>query len=498
VTESLAGKFRNIGRNLGDGLGPLVPSYLPVAWKLGLSISLLITLAMTVLGTTLINSQMEHMRAQADGYGRAIAGQLADTAREPMLADDHFTLKVLVNNLVGNHTLRGAALFSPEGEVLDSAGHIPGQAKPSKVKAPRRWQADQTPMTTYYTPVDVREMTAGYAAVTLSARPIEQAQQTVRDTVVTATLIMITFAIIAAFLAGRRLSRPLHHLLQAADAIGSGDLHYRIPERRNDEIGLLIDSYNKMASGLLEKSQVERVLSRFVSPSVARQMMADLQQVKLGGRDVQATVLFADIVGFTELSEQMEPDEVAELLNAYFDAITMAATFYRGTIDKYMGDCAMVVFGVPESDPEHLYHGLCCAIMIQRLVNQLNEERHDRGLPTVRFRIGLNSGHMLAGNLGSRDRMQYTVVGDAVNLASRLSNLAESGQIILPETILQNPNVVSRVRYRRSGHLEVRGKSEPVATYQLDGVHPQSEALMEQRVREVVKQLLERPGAHSE
>ena len=491
MTESLAGKFRNIGRNLGDGLGPLLPSYLPVAWKLGLSISLLITLAMTVLGTVLINSQMEHMRAQADGYGRAIADQLADTAREPMLAEDQFSLKVLINNLVGNHTLRGAALFSPEGKILDSAGAIPSEVKPSQVNAPRRWQADEAAMTTYYTPVTVRDMTAGHAAVTLSARAIEQAQQSVRDAIITATLVMIAIAIIAAFMAGRRLSRPINHLLKAADAIGSGDLHYRIPQRRNDEIGLLIDSYNKMASGLLEKNQVERVLSRFVSPSVARKMMADLEQVKLGGRDVEATVLFADIVGFTQLSETMEPDEVAELLNAYFDAITLAATFYRGTIDKYMGDCAMVVFGVPESDPEHQYHGLCCAVMIQRLVNQLNEQRRKRGLPTVAFRIGLNAGHMLAGNLGSRDRMQYTVVGDAVNLASRLSNLAESGQIILPETILQDPNVVSRVRYSRAGQMEVRGKREPVATYEIEGVHPQSEALMEQRVRELVDQLME-------
>ncbi len=494
MTESLAGKFRNIGRNLGDGLSPLLPSYLPVAWKLGLSISVLITLAMTVLGTTLINSQMEHMRAQADGYGRALAGQLADTAREPMLADDHFTLKVLVNNLVGSHTLGGAALFSPEGEMLDSAGRMPGTPHPSEVNAPRRWHAGEEPMTTYYTPVEVRDMTAGYAAVTLSARPIQQAQQAVRDTIITATLIMIAVAVIAAFLAGRRLSRPINHLLEAADAIGSGDLHYRIPQRRNDEIGLLIDSYNKMASGLLEKNQVERVLSRFVSPSVARKMMADLQQVKLGGRDVEATVLFADIVGFTELSEQMEPDEVAELLNAYFDAITLAATFYRGTIDKYMGDCAMVVFGVPETDPEHLYHGLCCAVMIQRVVNRLNQQRHEHALPTVEFRVGLNAGHMLAGNLGSRDRMQYTVVGDAVNLASRLSNLGDKGQIIVPETILRDPNVISRVRYARASHMEVRGKREPVATYEVEGVHPQSEALMEQRVREVVDQLMEQSG----
>jgi adenylate cyclase len=494
VTESLPGKFRNIGRNLGDGIRPLLPDYFPIAWKLGLAISVLITLAMGVLGTAIVNSQLERMRAQANGFGRAFAQQLADTAREPILADDRFTLKVLVNNLVGNERLRGAALYARQGQRLDAAGHVPQVEDPATVDSVYRWRSGEESMTTYFTPVRVREMTAGYAGVTLSAQPIVQAQREVRRTIITATLLMILLGVIAAFLAARRLSRPLNHLLEAASAIHSGDLHYRIAERRNDEIGRLIESYNEMASGLLEKNQVERVLSRFVSPSVARKMMADLEQVKLGGRDVEATVLFADIVGFTRLSEQMEPDQVAELLNAYFDAITMAATFYRGTIDKYMGDCAMVVFGVPENDPEHLYHGLCCAVMIQRLVKRLNERRSARGLPTVTFRVGVNSGHMLAGNLGSHDRMQYTVVGDTVNLASRLSNLAEGSQIIVPEELLGDPNVVSRVRYARAGQLEVRGKRHPVATYSLEGVHPHSETLMEQRVAEIVDRLMEHKG----
>src|SRR5690606_39345408 len=107
-------------------------------------------------------------------------------------------------------------------------------------------------------------------------------------------------------------------------------------------------------------------------------------------------VIFADIVGFTRLSENMAPDAVADMLNEYFDAINMAATFYRGTIDKYMGDCAMIVFGIPEEDPEHEFYAMCCGVMIQRLVIRLSLYRASRGLTTVDFRIGINSGPMLA------------------------------------------------------------------------------------------------------
>ena len=353
----------------------------------------------------------------------------------------------------------------------------------------KRWELQNEPVTTYYAAVDVGDTVAGYTAISLSDRPIMAARESVQDTMINATLIMSVIAIIASFLISRRLARPIQDLLEATSAMRRGDLNYRIQDRRNDEIGGLIEAYNTMAHGMLEKDQVEQVLKRFVSPSVAHNMMADLDQVQLGGRDVQATVVFADIVGFTRLSETLAPDAIAEMLNVYFDAITTATTFYRGTIDKYMGDCAMIVFGVPEKDDEHLFHGLCCAVMIQRMVERLNEFRRARGHTTVEFRIGINSGAMLAGNLGSRERMQDTVVGDTVNLASRLSNMAGGNEIIAAAPLLTNPNIASRVRATEYGAMRIRGKAEPVSTFRIDGVHALSETLMEQRIAQFLAKL---------
>lgn len=473
---------------LGEWLAPYVPEYFPVAWKLGLSISLLILCGMTILGSLLLNNQLDRMRDQADTFGEAIALQLANTVREPLLADDTFFLKVQLNNLTRSDSVRGAALFDRTGNLIDKAGVLPLAATPLQEQI-KRWNLQNEPVTTYYAAVEVSDSVAGYTAISLSDRPIMAARESVQDTMIKATLIMSVIAIIASFLISRRLARPIHDLLAATSAMRRGDLNYRIQDRRNDEIGGLIEAYNTMAHGMLEKDQVERVLKRFVSPSVAHNMMADLDQVQLGGRDVHATVVFADIVGFTRLSETLAPDAIAAMLNVYFDAITTATSFYRGTIDKYMGDCAMIVFGVPEKDDEHLFHGLCCAVMIQRLVERLNEHRRARGYTTVEFRIGINSGDMLAGNLGSRDRMQYTVVGDAVNLASRLSNMAGGNEIIAASALLDNPNIASRVRATEYGAMRIRGKAEPVSTFRIDGVHALSETLMEQRIAQFLAKL---------
>ncbi|MBD3642882.1 MAG: adenylate/guanylate cyclase domain-containing protein [Alcanivorax sp.] len=473
---------------IGGWLAPYVPAYFPVAWKLGLSISLLILCGMTILGSLLLNNQLDRMRDQADTFGEAIALQLANTAREPLLADDTFLLKVQLNNLTRSESVRGAALFDRSGNLVDKAGILPLAADPLQEQI-KRWELQNEPVTTYYAAVDVGDTVAGYTAISLSDRPIMAARESVQDTMINATLIMSVIAIIASFLISRRLARPIQDLLEATSAMRRGDLNYRIQDRRNDEIGGLIEAYNTMAHGMLEKDQVEQVLKRFVSPSVAQNMMADLDQVQLGGRDVHATVVFADIVGFTRLSETLAPDAIADMLNVYFDAITTATTFYRGTIDKYMGDCAMIVFGVPEKDDEHLFHGLCCAVMIQRMVERLNEHRRAHGHTTVEFRIGINSGAMLAGNLGSRERMQYTVVGDTVNLASRLSNMAGGNEIIAASTLLANPNIASRVRATEYGAMRIRGKAEPVSTFRIDGVHALSETLMEQRIAQFLAKL---------
>jgi len=491
LSSGIREKLTNVRRNISDGIGPLLPDYFPVAWKLGLSISVMILFCMAVLGSIIMNSQVNRMQAQADQFGAVLASQLADTSREPLLADDRFTISVLLNNLLRSDSLRGAALFDRQGDLIEQTGTLPADILPASSSSLLRWRQGNEPLTTYFVPIRVDELTAGHTAITLSGNAIETAKQEARQTILTATLIMSLIAIVVSFWVSRRLSQPIHDLLEAADAMRSGNLEFRVSDRRNDELGQLVDAYHNMASGLLEKNQVEKVLSRFVSPTVAKKMMADLKQVSLGGREVNATVVFADIVGFTRLSESIAPDAVAELLNAYFDSISMAANFYRGTIDKYMGDCAMIVFGVPEDDSEHGYHGLCCAVMIQRLVERLNTLRSRRGLTTVQFRIGINSGPMLAGNLGSHDRMQYTVVGDAVNLASRLSNMANAGEVVTAEDMVSNANIRSRVRLRQSGAMRVRGRQESVNTFIVDGVHAQSETLMEQRIASFINQLMD-------
>jgi adenylate cyclase len=496
---TLRGLFLSFGLAV-QRLRPVVslPAYLPIAYKLALVISLLSASGMALLGALIVGNQTRLLEQQMGRFGDTVARQMAEAAKEPLLADDMLALRFVINNLVAKENVLGAAVYSDEGELLVDAGLIPPQGLPEQAKggADRpvqlQWTAisgsrDGTPVISFVTPIRFQDVVAGYSLLTFSHSLVDTSLNDALRAVAAATVLMILLGTAAALILGKRLTRPIYDLMLASSEISRGNYNFRFKERRNDELGTLMQAFTEMNEGLLRKEQVESAFSRYLSPKVAKQVLADLEHVHLGGQHVQASVLFADIAGFTQMSESMTPSAVNALLNEYFSLIAEAAHLFQGHIDKFMGDCAMIVFGVPEDDPEHAYHAITCGVMIRRLSEALNERRQRQGQPPVQFRIGVNSGEMLAGNMGSRERMEYTVVGDAVNLASRLSHAAGPGEIIVTEEV----HAIIRLRglhSRKHGTIKLRGKSRPVTLYRILDVSGDTRAKMEQHLHELLRE----------
>ena len=239
---------------------------------------------------------------------------------------------------------------------------------------------------------------------------------------------------------------------------GAGALTLPSDINRQDEIGQVYAHFDRMTAGLLEKRQVEEALSRYVSPSVAEKILSNLHLPRLANQEMEGSVLFCDIVGFTQLSEDLPADEVAALLNLYLGTIAEAAHRCRGVVDKFIGDSAMILFGVPEPDEEHGMQAIRCAWLIQAIVRHINKQRRKEGKEPIMLRIGINSGLMLAGNIGIPDRLEYTVVGDTVNLASRLCGAAPADGIMLSESTAEFPGVNAMVELHRQPALKIRGR----------------------------------------
>ena len=466
---------------ISQSLARLLPEQIPIAYKLATVISLVIICGMLLLGRIVISNQSTLLQNQIDHFGSTVISQMADTIKEPLLANDRLTLNTNVADMLGHQDILGSAILSEELELIASQGFVP---RPLEMK----FLYDERPIDqwvetyawlaktenvraqeviTFVTPVVFRELVAGYVLLTFDRSELARSKQEAIQAITAATLLMIFLGSIAALIIGKRLTRPIHALRDASREISRGNYSFRFDERRNDEIGELMLSFNTMSEGLLRKEQVENTFSRYVSPKVAKELLNDIEKVQLGGQHVQASVLFADIVGFTSLSENLSPQQVNELLNDYFTLIAEAAQSHHGHIDKFMGDCAMLVFGVPEPDEDHAKQALSCGVFIQKLVARENQRRLEQRLQTVEFRIGVNTGTMLAGNMGSRERMEYTVVGDSVNLASRLASVAGATDIIICQDLVDSPGISNNFILQHHDKLQLRGKSEPVSAYRV-------------------------------
>ncbi|WP_449244605.1 adenylate/guanylate cyclase domain-containing protein [Desulfobacca acetoxidans] len=214
-----------------------------------------------------------------------------------------------------------------------------------------------------------------------------------------------------------------------------------------------------------EKHLLRDTISRYVSPNVCEEILKNPQLLQLGGKRQRVTVLFADICGFTSMSEKLTPETVVEMLNHFFTAMVDIVFEHEGTLDKFIGDNIMAVFGTPLEIAQPALKAARCALAMHRRLRQMQTDL----CQIKRIGIGINTGEVIAGNIGSHRHMDFTVIGDVVNIAARLESLTrelDADIIIGPETYQE---IAPYCRLEPCAPVVLRGRSEPLLTYRLLG-----------------------------
>jgi adenylate cyclase len=218
-----------------------------------------------------------------------------------------------------------------------------------------------------------------------------------------------------------------------------------------------------------EKREIKRLFGRYVSKDVIEQLMADPALANLGGQRREMTVLFSDIRGFTTASEAGTPEAIVDQLNEYFGAMVEVLFRHRGTLDKFVGDMVMGLFGAPLADPAHADHAVAAALEMTEALNALNAKWKTEGRPILDIGIGINSGEMIAGNIGAETAMSYTVIGDAVNLGSRLESLNKDYGTRLLISEETRARLTLPVQTRVIGEVNVKGRKQAVLVHEVTG-----------------------------
>ncbi|MBM9578427.1 HAMP domain-containing protein [Leptospira sp. 201903070] len=279
--------------------------------------------------------------------------------------------------------------------------------------------------------------------------------------------IALCLALIIVFFFAKTITKPILNLLQATTEIARGNFKIGIRSSTRDEVGLLTDYFVDMGKGLEEREKVKDALGRFVNKEIAEMVLK--QELTLGGERKMCAIFFSDIRSFTAISEKLEPEEVVEFLNEYMTEMVHCVNETHGIVDKFIGDAIMATWGAAKTSDQDAENAVNGALMMRAALLRFNQGRGGDKRPIIKIGCGLNYGPVIAGQIGSEQRLEYTVIGDAVNLASRVEALNKpfGTDILITQDMLNHVSHLFNVEKMQS--IKVKGKEEPQTIYAVLG-----------------------------
>ncbi len=286
----------------------------------------------------------------------------------------------------------------------------------------------------------------------------------------------------------KSISSPVKTLAEAAKKIGEGEYDVKLERKRKDELRILTESFVKMGKGLAERERLRDAFGRFTNKEIAERAMRN--ELSLGGENKDVTIFFSDIRSFTAMSEKLTPEQVVEFLNEYMTRMVKCVELTGGVVDKFIGDAIMAVWGAPVSAGSlrlDALNGIKASLLMRKELYDLNKEREQKGLPAIHIGCGLNSGNVIAGQIGSDRRMEYTVIGDAVNTASRTEALNKPfhTDILITENTWRL--VKDEVFVEEMPGVKVKGKADKLRMFAVIGFKNSKKFTSYKQVRTVLK-----------
>lgn len=433
----------------------------PIRWRWMVLVSVTVALAVLIVSLILLNMERAEWLKSQSAQARVMVERLGDEVKSFMLAGrklDKTQVDIIVTGFRKKvPTVLGVQLQYADGE-LHNYGDVGETVPLAKGKTPQA--ASQLLLSDdlwYLQPVNYATARVGSIAVRFSGEEWRHLANRFISRTLLVAVIVILLASIAAYWVATRMSRPLEALAMAARHVADGDLSTRIPVNGNDEISDAGIQFNYMVSELAHKEKLRNVFGRYLNPKLVNDVFSESSISPVSHRQ-EVSILFADMVGFTSFSEHTQSEEVVRVLNRHFELFQRIIDYYGGHVDKYIGDAVMAVFNHPHEDEAHVRHAAMAGMAITLACQRLNERSKDT--PDIVFRVGINHGEAIVGNIGAAERLEYTVIGDAVNVASRMTEQGKGGEVILSQATFHE--VGKGFSFDNIGRKSIKGIQKPI------------------------------------
>jgi len=448
---------------------------IPIFIKLTALSTLLIFVVISTISFSMLSKQKKQFTGQLVSLGESMVSIAASNAPDKLLGGEDLALFQLVNNIAQNDQVI-YAIITDENDIIKAHSNIEevnkaysppknimflNKTSDAKVSS---FIQDGEEILFFEKPITYQKLNVGKVRLAISQKKILQNIRNAKIFILVLTVIIIILGILLSLGLSRYFSNPIMKLRESTKALGMGNFDHRVSINRNDELGDLGSAFNKMAEDLALKEKIKDSFGRYVTPEIVDLILANPDNQWMKGSEVEATVLFVDIRGFTTLSEDKEPESIVELLNDYFARVTDIVVKHGGHINKFVGDGAMAVFGTPVPTPQHAEAAVMAALDIQEEIARLDREKKMEDV-AIQVGIGVNSGAMVAGNLGSQRKMEYTVIGDNVNVASRLTSRAKAGEILISRQTYELIKNKSSLKIEKRRIASVKGRKMKIAIF---------------------------------
>ncbi len=449
--------------------------------KLSLLTIILIFIITLLMGGIIVQLMRNAMQEEIELRGESLARTLAQISVDPLaISDDLYLAQFMKDAVKGEDILY--ALIVDRNKIIRAHNDVekwwqkeyvpPPGLKPlgnDSIASQIYKAADGYEISDIAVPILSANNKIGELHIGVSRERLKETLTIIRTIIISIALGTLLIGVLGASFLSHFITGPIKSLVDGVKAVAKGNLNYQVKTKSRDEIGTLTKAFNAMVISLKEKEVIKDAFRRYVSKQVAEEILKEPEKYMSGlkGERRKIAILFADVRGFTPMTEKLPPEEVVAILNLYLSRMTEVVFKHYGTLDKFIGDCLMAVFGAPVDLKDSVRHAILTSVEIQKEVDKINVKRLEQEKEPIYIGIGVNVGLAIAGNIGSDERMDYTVIGDSVNLASRLQTYANENNI---------PIIISEEVYEATKDfiiaeelplIKIKGKEKLVKAYHL-------------------------------
>ncbi|MDQ6995673.1 MAG: adenylate/guanylate cyclase domain-containing protein [Mariprofundaceae bacterium] len=430
---------------------------LQIRWRWTFMVEFAVIMTVASLMMIILNVERDAWLNNQEKQAKVSVNRLAEALKLPLLSGSEAEVGAIIHSFMETekavlavsvhfaHSKQGK-IFGDEGGDRMLLNHQAYTATVLRLKSENLWFAKR---------IQYANTSIGDVAVRYSQTAWALLSQRILHQMLLAAIVVVLLSSLLIYWIAGQISKPMEALADAASRVAGGDYQVQLTVKGNDEVSDAMSQFNQMVMELAHKEKMRDTFGKYLNPKLVSEVF-EHGSAKMDNHRQVVTVIFADMVGFTSFSESATPEYVVDVLNKHFEVFHRIIDYFTGNVDKYIGDAVMAVFNHPKENEHHVEYAVLAALAMAKACEHLGVLRQNG--EKISFRVGLNCGDAIVGSIGANERLEYTVIGDTVNIASRMCGLGEGGEVILSHATFEALD--ERFGFETLGMKKVKGVTD--------------------------------------